>query len=72
MAILRDVVKELIAMFLADARLTAAILLLVAIVAGLNLGLDLNALWGGSLLLVGSIAILVEAGVREARLRHKL
>ncbi|HZO54515.1 MAG TPA: hypothetical protein VFB63_17515 [Bryobacteraceae bacterium] len=35
MAILRDVVKELIAMFLADARLTAAILLLVAVVAGL-------------------------------------
>lgn len=69
MSILRDVAKELLGMFLADARLTTATLLLVAIVAGLVVALRVEPLLGGSVLFLGCIAILVEAAIREARRR---
>lgn len=69
MSILRDVAKELLGMFLADARLTTATLLLVVIVAGLVVALRVEPLLGGSVLFLGCIAILVEAAIREARRR---
>ena len=69
MSILRDVAKELLGMFLADARLTTTTLLLVAIVAGLVVALRVEPLLGGSVLFLGCIAILVEAAVRAARHR---
>lgn len=67
MTILRAVARELFAMFVADARLTVGILILVAIVALLFDGLALGVLACGALLLVGAIAVLVEATLRQAR-----
>lgn len=68
MSILVDVAKELLGMFLADARLATATLLLVAIVAALLAGY-VEPLLGGAVLLLGCLARLVEATVREARHR---
>jgi hypothetical protein len=70
MSIIVEVAKELLGMFLADARLTTAPLVLVAIVAGLVVvALRVEPLQGGCVLLLGCLAILVEAAVREARRR---
>jgi hypothetical protein len=69
MTLLRDIANELTGMFLADARLSGAILTLVLIVAGL-LAFGVEPLIGGTLLLVGCHAVLVEAAVREARRRR--
>lgn len=71
MTLLRDIVGELVGMFVADARLSGAILALVLIVAGLVLWLGVQPLIGGGALLLGSLAILVEAVCREARARTK-
>jgi hypothetical protein len=70
MSIIVEVAKELLGMFLADARLTTATLVLVAIVAGLVVALRIEPLLGGCVLLVGCLAILVAAAVREARGRN--
>ncbi len=68
--LLREVGSELIGMFLADARLTLAVLALVALVAALILALGINPLIGGGALLAGCHLILVEAALREARRRR--
>ena len=63
MNILGDVAKELLAMFLADARLTLSILFLVAIAA---ISVDwLHPFVGGAILVVGTLLIIVEAVARE-------
>lgn len=67
MGIVGDVAKELMSMFLADARLTISILILVAIAAGLVDWLHLNTMVSGAFLVVGSMLILVEAVAREAK-----
>lgn len=69
MNILRDVARELLGMFLADARLTTATLALVALVVGLVVAMKIEPLLGGGLLFLGCLAILVEAAIREARHR---
>lgn len=69
MSIIVEVARELLGMFLADARFTTATLVLVAIVAGLVVALRVESLLGGSVLLLGCLVILVEAAVREARRR---
>ena len=69
--IVGDVAKELVAMFLADARLTISILVLVAILAALIDWLRVNPVVGGGLLAVGSLLILVEAVVRKANERNE-
>lgn len=69
MNIIVDVAKELLGMFLADSRLTTATLVLVAIVASLVFALQIEPLLGGGVLLVGCLAILVEAALRESRRR---
>ncbi len=69
MSIIGDVAKELLGMFLADARLTTAILLLVAGLGGLIFVVQIEPLVAGGVLLVGCLAILVEAALREARER---
>ena len=69
MTLIRDIAKELFGMFLADARLSVAILLLVGIVAALVTSLGARPLFDGGVLLLGSLAILLEAVVREARRR---
>lgn len=71
MILLRDIASELVGMFLADARLTGAILVLVAIVAGLVISLGANPLIGGFALLLGCHIILVEAVIREVRRRKR-
>ena len=70
MTLLREIARELVGMFLADARLTLAILTLVAIVAGLILALGLDPLLGGGALLLGCHLILIETAFREARRRR--
>jgi hypothetical protein len=67
MSIIADLSKELLGMFLADARLTIAILILVAGYASLDAAFRIGPFIGGGLLLVGCFAILVEAVLREAR-----
>ncbi len=67
MTLLHDLAKELLKMFLADARLTAAILLLVGLIAAALAWTTLAPLWAGALLLVGSLAILLEAVFRQSR-----
>ena len=69
MSILREVAQELLGMFLADARLTTATLVLVALVTALVLAVKVEPLWGGSLLFLGCLAILVSAALREAKQR---
>ncbi len=70
MTLLREILAGLIGMFAADARLTFAILALVAIVASLILVLGVDPLLAGGALLVGCHLILVEAALREARRRR--
>lgn len=67
MSILREIGKELFAMFWADGLLTPATLALIAIVAVLVLGLGTAPTVGGSLLVVGCIAILVGSVKGAAR-----
>ncbi|WP_028731196.1 hypothetical protein [Pandoraea sp. E26] len=69
MSILREVAQELLGMFLADARLTTATLVLVALVTALVLAVKVEPLWGGSLLFLGCLAILVRAALREVKQR---
>jgi len=71
MNILGDVFKELFKMFVTDLRLTIATLAAVVLVAGLLDYREVSPIVGGVLLLVLSIAILLEAIFREARLRAK-
>ena len=71
MTLLRDIANELVGMFLADAPLTGAILVLVLIVAGLILGVGVEPLIGGGALLVGSLLILVGAALRETRYQRR-
>lgn len=67
MTILSDVLAELFGMFVGDARLTAAVLLVVAIAAALiDLG-DVQPLIGGGVLLVGCLVVLIGAVMRAAR-----
>jgi len=71
MSILKDVLSELFKMFVSDARLTAAILAVVAGTAVLTRGTSLSPLVGGLALLVGCIAVLIVAIRREARDRAR-
>lgn len=66
MSILKDVLLELFSMFVADARLTAAILVMVTVVAVLIDATGLSPLLGGAVLLLGSIAVLFLSVRREA------
>ncbi|MFC3205446.1 hypothetical protein [Aquamicrobium soli] len=71
MNILAEVFRELVGMFLAEARLSLATLALVGLVAVLSLAVHVAPLLAGAILLVGCFAILVEATVREARRRRR-
>jgi hypothetical protein len=71
MNVIADLFKELMAMFFADAWLVAAILSLVAGTAGLVAAWPTQPLFGGGVLLFGSLAILVGAARREALARAR-
>ena len=69
MSVLKEVLSELFGMFAADARLTAAILAIVAATAVLVDGTDLPPLTGGAFLLLGCIVVLFLSVGREAARR---
>lgn len=69
MNIFKDVLSELFSMFVADARLTGAILATVVIAALLINLTRLPDLVGGAVLLVGCIAVLFLSVKREAARR---
>ena len=71
MTLLRDIANELVGMFLADSRLSGAVLALVRIVAALTNSLGVEPLIGGGVLVAGCPLILVEAAFREARRRRR-
>ena len=71
MTVISDVLKEFMAMFIADARLSLAILFLVGAVAGIVRALHAGPFIAGSVLMIGVLAILIEAVGREARLRSR-
>ena len=71
MTLLRDIANELVGMFLADSRLSGAVLALVLIVAGLTNSLGVEPLIGGGVLVAGCPLILVEAAFRETRRRRR-
>jgi hypothetical protein len=71
MTLLRDIANGLVGMFLADARLSGAIVALVLVVAALTLAFDVEPLIGGAILLAGCLLILVEAALRDARRRRR-
>jgi hypothetical protein len=70
MSIVIDVAKELFSMFLADASLTTATLVLVALVGLIVVAMRIEPLVGGALLVAGCLAIVTEAAAREARRRR--
>lgn len=69
MTLLLDIARELVSMFLADARLTGGIIVLVALVAGLTEGHVVRPLLGGAVLLFGCLGILVTTAWGESRRR---
>lgn len=69
MSVLKEVLSELFGMFVADARLTAAILAIVAAAALLVEGTDLPPFAGGAFLLLGCIVVLFLSVRREATRR---
>ncbi len=69
MKIIQEVLAELFSMFMTDARMSLSTVSLVIIVAGLLKFAALSALVAGGLLLVGCLAIVIEAAVRDTRKR---
>jgi hypothetical protein len=67
MTMLKEVIAELIGMFMGDARLTLALLGLVAGVAALIKLVDVDPLGAGGVLLIGCLGLLIENVHRSAR-----
>ncbi|WP_233253168.1 DUF1127 domain-containing protein [Paracoccus binzhouensis] len=67
MTILKDVLAELVGMFIGDARLSAAILAVVAVAVALIDLAQVEPLIGGGVLLVGSLAVVPIAARLAAR-----
>ena len=72
MEIIKDVLVELFSMFVTDMRLTLTTLGLVVLAAILIIALQVNTLIVGLILLLGCFAIVIEATVRETKVRRKL
>lgn len=71
MTILKDVLAELIGMFVGDARLSVSILIVVAIAAGLIDLAGASPIIGGVALLAGCLAVVFFAVLRAAKARAK-
>ena len=67
MSILREVFAELFGMFVADARLTVAILCVVAVAAALIRLAGMAPLLGGGVLLAGCLGVLISAVLSAGR-----
>lgn len=70
MTLLREIVAELVGMFLGDARLTAGLAAIVAATALIQHAWPGHSLGAAALLVAGSLAILVAAVVLAAR-KHR-
>ncbi len=70
MRILKDVLSELFSMFVSDARLTGAIVAVIAITVVLIDVAGLPTLVGGGFLLCGCLAVLVASVRQEAKRRE--
>jgi len=64
---LKEIIAELIGMFMGDARLTLAVLALVASAAALIEFAGIDPLGAGGVLLVGCLGLLIENVHRSAR-----
>jgi hypothetical protein len=67
MTMVRELVAELIGMFVAEKRLTIAVLVIVAAAGSLVDFAGLNPLAGGAVLLFGCLILLIESVCRAAR-----
>jgi hypothetical protein len=67
MTMLKEIIAELIGMFMGDARLTLAVLAIVAGAAALIELVGVDPLGAGGLLLVGCLGLLIENVHRSAR-----
>jgi hypothetical protein len=67
MSLLKEVIAELIGMFFGDARLTVALLLLVAVAGALIKLTGIEPLIGGIVLILGCPALLIANLRRERR-----
>jgi hypothetical protein len=67
MTVLKEVVAELIGMFVAERRLTIAVLTIVTMAGFLIDFTDLDPLVGGSVVLFGCLILLIESVCRSAR-----
>ncbi len=67
MNLARDIAKELLGMFIVDARLSISILILIPIVWAL--ATRLSPLLAGGMLVLGCLAVLVSTVAHEARER---
>jgi hypothetical protein len=67
MSILKDVLAELFGMFVADARLTVAILCIVAVSAGLIDIAGVTPLIGGGALLAGCLGVTIYGVLSASR-----
>ena len=67
MTILKEIIAELVGMFMGDARLTLAVLAIVAGAAALIEIAGVDPLGAGGVLLVGCLGLLIENVHRSAR-----
>jgi len=67
MSLLKEVAAELIGMFFGDARMTLALLLLIAVAGALIELTGIDPLLGGSVLVVGCPALLIASLRRDSR-----
>ncbi len=71
MKILLEVFAELFSMFMADARMTLTTLILVTLAFALLHFTTINPVWVGATLLVACLFNVIDATVREKRMRAK-
>jgi hypothetical protein len=67
MTMLKELAAELIGMFVAEKRLTIAVLVIVAVAGSLVDFAGLNPLVAGAVLLFGCLSLLIESVCRAAR-----
>jgi hypothetical protein len=67
MKMLKELAAELVGMFVGETRLTISLLAIVALVGSLVDFLGFDPLLGGTVLLLGSLTLLIESVLRRAR-----
>jgi hypothetical protein len=67
MTVLKEVVAELMSMFVGERRLTIAVLVVVTVAGCLANFTDLDPLVGGTMMLLGCLILLIESVWRSAK-----